>query len=104
MQVIIEVNDCALNLMGESQEDDRKQIAEMVLNKMGVQCVQPIMAHTNGLVESAAAAEKSSDRREERKEKSLPGPVQRGPQRRISSSQGKTPLLLLLISVSPPTH
>ena len=103
MQVIIEVNDCALNLMGESQEDDRKQIAEMVLNKMGMQCVQPIVAHTNGLVESAAA-EKSSDRREERKEKSLPGPVQRGPQRRISGSQGKTPLLLLLISVSPPTH
>merc|ERR1719365_244043 len=73
--------------MGESQEDDRKQIAEMVLNKMGVQCVQPMVAHTNGLVESTAAAEKSSDRREERKEKSLPGPVQRGPRRRISGSQ-----------------
>ena len=29
--MIIEVNDCALNLMGESQEEDRRQIAEMVL-------------------------------------------------------------------------
>ena len=105
VQVIIEVNDCALNLMGESQEEDRRQIAEMVLKEMGVQCVQPMAPHTNGHVESAAA-EKSSERveeREERKEKSLPGPVQRGPQRRISSSQGRTLLLFTLVSISP-TH
>jgi hypothetical protein len=95
-EVIIEVNDCALNLMGESQEEDRKQIAEMGLKQMEVQCVPA--THTNGVVESNSAAknlhEKSSERVDERdlksqevKEKSLPGPIQRGPQRRISSSQ-----------------
>ena len=95
------MNDCALNLMGESQEEDRKQIAEMVLKQMEVQCVPA--THTNGVVESNSAAknlhEKSSERVDERdlksqevKEKSLPGPIQRGPQRRISSSQGRTNL------------
>jgi len=93
-EVIIEVNDCALNLMGESQEEDRKQIAEMVVQQMEVQCLPA--THTNGVVESTSKnlLEKSTERAEERdlkgeerKEKSLPGPIQRGPQRRISSGQ-----------------
>jgi len=94
-EVIIEVNDCALNLMGESQEEDRRQIAEMVMKQMEEQCVPA--THTNGLVESTSASknllEKSTERdlkSEERKEKSLPGPIQRGPQRRISSSQASS--------------
>lgn len=33
---IIEVNDCALTLMGDTQEDDRRYIAELVATKMQV--------------------------------------------------------------------
>ena len=89
-EVIIEVNDCALNLMGETQEEDRKQISEMVLKQMELQCV-PI--HTNGVVEENPA-EKSSEgdlmggqevKDGDKTGKSLPGPLQRGPQR---NSQG----------------
>ena len=35
-EYIIEVNDCATTLFGESQEDDRKYIAEMTLKSMEV--------------------------------------------------------------------
>ena len=101
VQVIIEVNDCALNLMGESQEEDRKKIAEMVLKQMEEQCV-PV--HTNGVAESElnSAAENPVERsgEGEKKVKSLPGPVQRGPQRRISSSQGGTPPLLQCANIN----
>ena len=38
MQVIIEVNDCALGLMGESQEEDRRLIADLVLQEMESRC------------------------------------------------------------------
>ena len=38
MQVIIEVNDCALGLMGESQEEDRRLIADLVLEEMETRC------------------------------------------------------------------
>ena len=33
---IIEVNDCALPLMGDTQEDDRRYMAELVATKMQV--------------------------------------------------------------------
>ena len=36
-EYIIEINDCATTLMGESQEDDRKNIAELVITQMEVQ-------------------------------------------------------------------
>ena len=45
--MIIEVNDCALNLMGESQEEDRRQIAEMVLKvalRMALMALMALMA------------------------------------------------------------
>ena len=35
-EYIIEVNDCATSLLGESQEDDRKNIADLVLKTMEV--------------------------------------------------------------------
>ena len=35
-EYIIEVNDCATTLFGESQEDDRKYIAELTLKSMEV--------------------------------------------------------------------
>ena len=38
-EYIIEVNDSACALMGESQEDDRKNIAELVLRTMEVSLV-----------------------------------------------------------------
>jgi len=85
-EVIIEVNDCALNLMGESQEEDRRQIAEMVLKEMETRCLP---AHTNGHIgdsETSSAGESASKERKERK--NLPGPVQRGPGNRVGSYQG----------------
>ena len=39
-EYIIEVNDCATTLLGESQEDDRKHIAELVLKTMEVLIVE----------------------------------------------------------------
>ena len=38
VQVIIEVNDCALGRMGESQEEDRRMIADLVLQEMETRC------------------------------------------------------------------
>lgn len=35
-EFIIEVNDSALSLMGDSQEEDRRQIAELVAHRMQV--------------------------------------------------------------------
>ena len=33
---IIEVNDCAMKLIGETAEEDKQMIAQLVLNKMEV--------------------------------------------------------------------
>jgi len=41
-EYIIEVNDCAMGLLGESQEDDRRNIAEVVIKEMELQCKPPI--------------------------------------------------------------
>ena len=41
------MNDCALNLMGESQEEDRRQIAEMVLKvalRMALRALMALMS------------------------------------------------------------
>jgi hypothetical protein len=38
-EFIIEVNDCATTLLGESQEEDRRNIAELVLQQMEVLCL-----------------------------------------------------------------
>ncbi|RLU23473.1 hypothetical protein DMN91_003678 [Ooceraea biroi] len=40
---IIEVNDSALSLMGDSQEEDRRHIADLVTSKMQVYCRPPSM-------------------------------------------------------------
>merc|ERR1719369_1191900 len=40
-EYIIEVNDCAMGLMGDTQEEDRKMIAEMVLKEMEMKCKVP---------------------------------------------------------------
>lgn len=40
-EYIIEVNDCAMGLMGEAQDDDRKDIAELVINEMETHCKPP---------------------------------------------------------------
>ena len=36
-EFIIEVNDCAMGLLGEGQDEDRRLIAEIVINKMEVE-------------------------------------------------------------------
>ena len=38
-EVIIEVNDSAMGLLGESQEEDRRRIAEVVLAAMETACI-----------------------------------------------------------------
>ena len=40
-EFIIEANDCAMGLLGESQEEDRKKIAEVVMEKMSGWCRTP---------------------------------------------------------------
>lgn len=40
-EAIIEVNDCALSLMGDSQEEDRRLIADLVCQKMQAVCKPP---------------------------------------------------------------
>ena len=40
-EIIIEVNDCAMGLLGESQEEDRKHIAEVVVREMERSCGVP---------------------------------------------------------------
>lgn len=46
----IQVNDSAMTLLGESQEEDRRNIAELVINRMQ-QCLQPVqtMSRTTSL-------------------------------------------------------
>ena len=39
-EYIIEVNDCAMGLLGERQEDDKMMIAEMVLKEMEVKMMK----------------------------------------------------------------
>jgi hypothetical protein len=35
-EIIMELNDCALPLLGDSQEEDRRLISELVLHRMNV--------------------------------------------------------------------
>merc|ERR1712223_861727 len=50
-EFIIEVNDCATTLMGESQEEDRKNIAELVLKEMEDKC-KPLIIGGEGEVKA----------------------------------------------------
>ena len=36
-EYIIEVNDCAMGLLGDGQDEDRRLIADLVINKMEVE-------------------------------------------------------------------
>lgn len=47
-EFIIEVNDSALSLMGDSQEEDRRQIADLVTAKMQACCRQPAVLTKTG--------------------------------------------------------
>lgn len=42
-EIIMELNDCALPLLGDSQEEDRRLISELVLHRMNTQCRPPGM-------------------------------------------------------------
>ena len=96
-EVIIEVNDCAVGMMGESQEEDRRHIAELVLERMEARC-KPGLQLANGHGERGAELEKAVEKQAvksednpllEKKAKSLPGPVQKGrPERQRNASQG----------------
>jgi len=50
-EFIIEVNDCATTLMGESQEEDRKNITELVLKEMEDKC-KPLFIEGEGEVKA----------------------------------------------------
>ena len=60
-EVIIEVNDCAMGLLGESQEEDRKHIAEVVLEEMEAWCCPP--QETSGSDTTEKVADSESDRK-----------------------------------------
>ena len=40
-EYIIEINDCAMGLMGEGQDEDRRLIAEIVIKEMEAKCQVP---------------------------------------------------------------
>ena len=42
-EVIIEVNDCAMGLLGESQEEDRRNIAEVIVEIKNYVCFSILM-------------------------------------------------------------
>merc|ERR1712111_226463 len=42
-EYIIEINDCAMGLMGDGQDEDRKLIAEVVIKEMEAKCKVPVM-------------------------------------------------------------
>ena len=60
-EVIIEVNDCAMGLLGESQEEDRKHIAEVVMEEMEGWCCPP--PETSGSDTTEKVADSESDRK-----------------------------------------
>ena len=60
-EVIIEVNDCAMGLLGESQEEDRKHIAEVVMEEMEGWCCPP--QETSGSDTTEKVADSESDRK-----------------------------------------
>jgi len=41
-EYIIEVNDCAMGLLGEGQDEDRRLIADLVINEMETHCKPPV--------------------------------------------------------------
>jgi len=41
-EYIIEINDCAMGLMGDGQDEDRKLIAEVVIKEMEAKCKVPV--------------------------------------------------------------
>ena len=43
-EIIMELNDCALPLLGDSQEEDRRLISELVLHRMNVSHVLPFLS------------------------------------------------------------
>jgi len=57
-EIIMELNDCALPLLGDSQEEDRRLISELVLHRMNTQCRAPgsVVPATAPMVPAAAPA------------------------------------------------
>ena len=47
LSIPIQVNDSSMALLGETQEEDRRLIAEMVLQKMHVYCKATTMRYSN---------------------------------------------------------
>jgi hypothetical protein len=37
-EFIIQINDCTMQLLGETQEEDRRCIAELIIHKMEIYC------------------------------------------------------------------
>ena len=66
-EFIIEVNDCAMGLLGESQEEDRRHIAEVVLEEMEGWCCPPQETSTSTSDTTEKVAEKVVDSEPDRK-------------------------------------
>jgi len=63
-EYIIEVNDSAMSLLGESQEEDRRTIAELVIARMENIRVQKIRRDSEERRESRSGASEGNSRRE----------------------------------------
>jgi hypothetical protein len=59
-EFIIEVNDSAMTLMGDSQEDDRRIIADMVLNQMEEKCKPAVDSVTKATSKTHISSDSTS--------------------------------------------
>ena len=64
-EYIIEINDCAMGLMGEGQDEDRRLIAEIVIKEMEARCKVPEEKEPEKEVTPAPAASEVTSSRPE---------------------------------------
>jgi len=88
---IIEVNDCAMGLLGESQEEDRRNIAEVVLRAMETFCSPPLGSSkpSSGPDSSRPNSSMSSEVSAPRSKVPPSVPDRRPPKKEIESEKNK---------------
>ncbi|XP_073976738.1 synapsin [Rhodnius prolixus] len=85
-EAIIEVNDCALSLMGDSQEEDRRLIADLVCQKMQNVLRPPVP----GMTKATSRSSVSSNVDEDDVSRDLPSGPSPQPRRDSQASQSST--------------
>merc|ERR1712079_407951 len=61
-EYVIEINDCAMGLMGDGQDEDRKLIAELVIKEMEAKCKVPVAEKTAEKAATQPVSEVASSR------------------------------------------